>query len=233
MLTDGSWALSSGSFLMQVPDYLDHIKKPMDFQTMKQNLEAYRYLNFDDFEEDFNLIINNCLKYNAKDTIFYRAAIRLREQGGAVLRQARRQAEKMGIDFETGMHFPHCVTVEEAQVQDIEDGGYSSPVPGYEGYSEVKPRQSQGTWGSVRAAPHGRFSRMPGLCIPTPRRGGGFASQVPVSPIRLVLGSGLSTCPASPLVPRLPLGQGRGCLGCGLPGQHQGCCHSPRPLHWL
>lgn len=149
MLTDGSWALSSGSFLIQVPDYLDHIKKPMDFQTMKQNLEAYRYLNFDDFEEDFNLIINNCLKYNAKDTIFYRAAIRLREQGGAVLRQARRQAEKMGIDFETGMHFPHCVTVEEAQVQDIEDGGYLSPVPGYEGYSDEKPRQSQGTWGSV------------------------------------------------------------------------------------
>ncbi|KFP61327.1 Peregrin, partial [Cariama cristata] len=107
--------------LSEVPDYLDHIKKPMDFQTMKQNLEAYRYLNFDDFEEDFNLIINNCLKYNAKDTIFYRAAIRLREQGGAVLRQARRQAEKMGIDFETGMHFPHCVTVEEAQAQDIED----------------------------------------------------------------------------------------------------------------
>uniref|UniRef100_A0A8D2QVL3 Bromodomain and PHD finger containing 1 n=1 Tax=Zosterops lateralis melanops TaxID=1220523 RepID=A0A8D2QVL3_ZOSLA len=107
--------------LSEVPDYLDHIKKPMDFQTMKQNLEAYRYLNFDDFEEDFNLIINNCLKYNAKDTIFYRAAIRLREQGGAVLRQARRQAEKMGIDFETGMHFPHCVTVEEAQIQDIED----------------------------------------------------------------------------------------------------------------
>lgn len=95
---------------------------------MKQNLEAYRYLNFDDFEEDFNLIINNCLKYNAKDTIFYRAAVRLREQGGVVLRQARRQAEKMGIDFETGMHFPHCVTVEEAQVQDIEDGGCLSPL---------------------------------------------------------------------------------------------------------
>uniref|UniRef100_A0A8B9QFQ6 Bromodomain and PHD finger containing 1 n=1 Tax=Apteryx owenii TaxID=8824 RepID=A0A8B9QFQ6_APTOW len=120
--------------LSEVPDYLDHIKKPMDFQTMKQNLEAYRYLNFDDFEEDFNLIINNCLKYNAKDTIFYRAAIRLREQGGAVLRQARRQAEKMGIDFETGMHFPHCVTVEEAQVQDVEDGlgPNSSSTPAHE-----------------------------------------------------------------------------------------------------
>ncbi|XP_076972741.1 peregrin isoform X10 [Tamandua tetradactyla] len=100
--------------LSEVPDYLDHIKKPMDFFTMKQNLEAYRYLNFDDFEEDFNLIVSNCLKYNAKDTIFYRAAVRLREQGGAVLRQARRQAEKMGIDFETGMHIPHSLTGDEA-----------------------------------------------------------------------------------------------------------------------
>ncbi|KAM5313513.1 peregrin isoform 9-T11 [Glossophaga mutica] len=106
--------LSEVTELDEVPDYLDHIKKPMDFFTMKQNLEAYRYLNFDDFEEDFNLIVSNCLKYNAKDTIFYRAAVRLREQGGAVLRQARRQAEKMGIDFETGMHIPHNLTGDEA-----------------------------------------------------------------------------------------------------------------------
>ncbi|XP_019661306.1 peregrin isoform X9 [Ailuropoda melanoleuca] len=106
--------LSEVTELDEVPDYLDHIKKPMDFFTMKQNLEAYRYLNFDDFEEDFNLIVSNCLKYNAKDTIFYRAAVRLREQGGAVLRQARRQAEKMGIDFETGMHIPHSLAGDEA-----------------------------------------------------------------------------------------------------------------------
>ncbi|XP_051011024.1 peregrin isoform X7 [Acomys russatus] len=106
--------LSEVTELDEVPDYLDHIKKPMDFFTMKQNLEAYRYLNFDDFEEDFNLIVSNCLKYNAKDTIFYRAAVRLREQGGAVLRQARRQAEKMGIDFETGMHIPHNQAGDEA-----------------------------------------------------------------------------------------------------------------------
>ncbi|XP_033611835.1 peregrin isoform X5 [Fukomys damarensis] len=109
--------------LSEVPDYLDHIKKPMDFFTMKQNLEAYRYLNFDDFEEDFNLIVSNCLKYNAKDTIFYRAAVRLREQGGAVLRQARRQAEKMGIDFETGMHIPHNLPGDEAphHTEDVEE----------------------------------------------------------------------------------------------------------------
>ncbi|KAG9483516.1 hypothetical protein GDO78_009438 [Eleutherodactylus coqui] len=96
--------LSEVTELYEVPDYLEHIKKPMDFQTMKANLEALRYQNFDQFEDDFNLIVNNCIKYNAKDTIFYRAAVRLREQGTAIIRQARRQAEKIGIDFETGMH---------------------------------------------------------------------------------------------------------------------------------
>ncbi|XP_041081012.1 peregrin isoform X2 [Polyodon spathula] len=92
--------------LAEVPDYLDHIKKPMDFQTMLVSLEAHEYRSFEQFEEDFGLIVNNCLKYNAKDTVFYRAAVRLREQGGALLRQARRQADKIGIDFETGLHLP-------------------------------------------------------------------------------------------------------------------------------
>lgn len=78
----------------------------MDFQTMWKCLESHRYLSFDAFEADFGLIVNNCLKYNAKDTVFYRAALRLRETGGAVLRQARRQAEKIGFDYDTGMHLP-------------------------------------------------------------------------------------------------------------------------------
>uniref|UniRef100_A0A672YHH5 Bromodomain and PHD finger containing, 1 n=1 Tax=Sphaeramia orbicularis TaxID=375764 RepID=A0A672YHH5_9TELE len=90
--------------LAEVPDYLDHIDTPMDFQTMWNLLESHRYLTFEAFEADFGLIVNNCLKYNAKDTVFYRAALRLREMGGAVIRSARRQAERIGFDYETGMH---------------------------------------------------------------------------------------------------------------------------------
>uniref|UniRef100_A0A8C4EK05 Bromodomain and PHD finger containing, 1 n=1 Tax=Dicentrarchus labrax TaxID=13489 RepID=A0A8C4EK05_DICLA len=92
--------------LAEVPDYLDHIDTPMDFQTMWNLLESHRYLTFEAFEADFGLIVNNCLKYNAKDTVFYRAALRLREMGGAVIRTARRQAERIGFDYETGMHLP-------------------------------------------------------------------------------------------------------------------------------
>ncbi|XP_068600900.1 peregrin [Brachionichthys hirsutus] len=92
--------------LAEVPDYLDHIDTPMDFQTMWNQLESHRYLTFESFEADFGLIVNNCLKYNAKDTVFYRAALRLREMGGAVMRTARRQAERIGFDYESGIHLP-------------------------------------------------------------------------------------------------------------------------------
>ncbi|KAG8439876.1 hypothetical protein GDO86_005879 [Hymenochirus boettgeri] len=98
--------------LSEVPDYLDHIKHPMDFSTMKKRLEDQRYRNINDFEEEFNLIIENCMKYNAKDTIFYRAAVRLRDHGGVLLRQARREANAIGFDDETGMHLTEQPKIE-------------------------------------------------------------------------------------------------------------------------
>lgn len=73
---------------------------------MWNQLESHRYLTFEAFEADFGLIVNNCLKYNAKDTVFYRAALRLREMGGAVIRTARRQAERIGFDYDSGIHLP-------------------------------------------------------------------------------------------------------------------------------
>ncbi|XP_007453959.1 PREDICTED: bromodomain-containing protein 1 isoform X1 [Lipotes vexillifer] len=92
--------------LKEVPDYLDHIKHPMDFATMRKRLEAQGYRTLGELEADFELIVGNCMKYNAKDTAFYRAAVRLRDQGGAVLRQARRQADSVGFEEASGMHLP-------------------------------------------------------------------------------------------------------------------------------
>ncbi|XP_004380074.1 bromodomain-containing protein 1 isoform X4 [Trichechus manatus latirostris] len=92
--------------LKEVPDYLDHITHPMDFATMRKRLEAQGYRTLTEFEEDFNLIVDNCMKYNAKDTVFYRAAVRLRDQGGVVLRQTRRHVDSVGFEEATGMHLP-------------------------------------------------------------------------------------------------------------------------------
>lgn len=105
-----------------MPDYLDHIKHPMDFSTMRKRIDAQVYSNLDDFEADFDLIISNCMKYNAKDTYFYRAAARLRDQGGVLLRKAHRHAEQIGFEPGTGMHTCEPPKVETPPPFSWEDG---------------------------------------------------------------------------------------------------------------
>ncbi|NWU88415.1 BRPF3 protein, partial [Upupa epops] len=94
-------------------DYLEFISNPMDFSTMRRKLESHLYRTLDEFEEDFNLIVTNCMRYNAKDTIFHRAAVRLRDLGGAILRHARRQAESIGFDTDVGIHLPESPKTED------------------------------------------------------------------------------------------------------------------------
>lgn len=90
--------------LNEVPDYLNYIDKPMDFWTMEQKLRRHEYANLDQFEADFRLVVDNCTTYNSKDTLYYRAAVKMREQGGTLIRQARAQIERCGYDPHTGMH---------------------------------------------------------------------------------------------------------------------------------
>lgn len=71
---------------------------------MRKRIDGQEYQSLDEFEDDFNLIINNCLKYNAKDTYFYRAGVRMRDHGGVILRRTRRDTERIGFEFASGMH---------------------------------------------------------------------------------------------------------------------------------
>ncbi|XP_072280400.1 bromodomain and PHD finger-containing protein 3-like [Pyxicephalus adspersus] len=92
--------------LKEVPDYMDFVLHPMDFSTMRHKLECHQYPSFPAFEDDFKLMISNCLLYNSRETVFYQAAMRLHQLGTAVLHQARRQAESIGYDPHTLMHLP-------------------------------------------------------------------------------------------------------------------------------
>lgn len=76
----------------------------MDFSTMSKRIEENHYTAMEQFERDFNLIIGNCMTYNAPDTVYYRAALKLRDQGRPIVRAARRQVERAGIDPVTGLH---------------------------------------------------------------------------------------------------------------------------------
>lgn len=92
--------------IKEVPDYLEFVSHPIDFSTMRSKLESHSYRSVADLEADFNLMVSNCLLYNSKDTVFHRAALRLRDLGGAILRHAQRQATNTGLDLDTGMHLP-------------------------------------------------------------------------------------------------------------------------------
>jgi len=56
------------------------IKNPMDFATMRRKVDLQAYRTVDDIAADFQLMISNCMMYNAKNTIFYRAAVKLMNQ---------------------------------------------------------------------------------------------------------------------------------------------------------
>lgn len=81
----------------EVPDYSLVIKQPMDLGTMREKLRDGHYSTLDDLEADFNLMIRNCLLYNNKDTIFYKAGVKMKENGNTIFRQTRKELEKTGL----------------------------------------------------------------------------------------------------------------------------------------
>lgn len=98
----------------------------MDFSTISKRIEDNHYTAMEQFEHDFNLIISNCLRYNAPDTIYYRAALKLRDQGRPIVRAARRQVERAGIDPVTGLHTEEPPTL--ADREPTEEGEFITAI---------------------------------------------------------------------------------------------------------
>ncbi|KAI8763989.1 bromodomain and PHD finger-containing protein 3-like isoform X1 [Biomphalaria glabrata] len=115
----------------EAPDYKDIIKHPMCFSVMRNKVDTHRYKTMEAFEADFKLIIHNCCMYNAKDTVFYREALLLKEEGMEIIKDAKLIAEKVGYDVETGLHSatPNLALKEpvsedfESVVEDVKNGG--------------------------------------------------------------------------------------------------------------
>ncbi|XP_034478807.1 peregrin [Drosophila innubila] len=81
----------------EVPDYMDIVKQPMDLGTMRSKLKDCRYTSLEQLEADFDLMIQNCLAYNNKDTVFYRAGIRMRDQAAPLFVQLRKELQRDGL----------------------------------------------------------------------------------------------------------------------------------------
>ena len=53
---------------LNIPDYFDIVKKPMDFSTIKKKLNNNAYHSGEDFLTDVELVFNNCRAYNQPST---------------------------------------------------------------------------------------------------------------------------------------------------------------------
>ncbi|CAL6015438.1 Bromodomain-containing_protein [Hexamita inflata] len=60
--------------LLQLHDYLNIIKRPMDLETLASNLRASHYHKFGDFLLDLSLIFSNCRRYNYDNQVMQDAA---------------------------------------------------------------------------------------------------------------------------------------------------------------
>lgn len=63
------------------PNYSRLISKPMDFETIRRNIQSNLYISLNAFVADFKLMCDNAMTYNQPETIYYKAAKRLLHAG--------------------------------------------------------------------------------------------------------------------------------------------------------
>ncbi|KAJ9059486.1 hypothetical protein DSO57_1001562 [Entomophthora muscae] len=73
----------------EVPDYHTVIKNPMDFGTMRKNIEKSLYKDLDAFLHDFRLVCSNAMTYNDPNTVYYKSANRILDLGLAAAEKER------------------------------------------------------------------------------------------------------------------------------------------------
>lgn len=108
----------------QVPDYLDFIKQPMDFSTMRDKLDAGHYPTVEAFEKDFHLMIQNCMTYNAQHTMYYKAAVKLRDSAQSLFRQVNKDLETLVIDGQSSDADSKQTTPEPSEPDETVDFDY-------------------------------------------------------------------------------------------------------------
>ena len=65
---------------LNIPNYLEIIKKPMDFSTVRKKLNNNSYTNLKEYCEDMDLIFNNCLLYNGINSYVGEMCLRVKNE---------------------------------------------------------------------------------------------------------------------------------------------------------
>lgn len=78
--------------VLNIPDYYDVVKKPMDFETIKTKLKDQQYATINDFCEDMELVFYNCKLYNGETS-------RVGSMGKEVHDEYNKLCEQLSFDF--------------------------------------------------------------------------------------------------------------------------------------
>lgn len=98
----------------ELPDYYEVIKKPVDFQKIKNRIKDHRYRCIDDLENDFMLLCKNAQTYNVEGSLIYEDSIVLQ----SVFTNARERLEKDGdLSFAGGDYVSDSDMYEEPEVK--------------------------------------------------------------------------------------------------------------------
>ncbi|CAG8539622.1 13366_t:CDS:10 [Dentiscutata heterogama] len=92
--------------LEEVPDYLTHIKHPMDFGTIRKKIENHEYSlgsGMQGFKDDVELTLQNAMTYNTSNTIYYRVAKKIRQQFQTIAAQMEKDYTELQIDPSKGI----------------------------------------------------------------------------------------------------------------------------------
>eukprot|EP01130_Rhizamoeba_saxonica_P001330 TRINITY_DN1119_c0_g5_i2.p1 TRINITY_DN1119_c0_g5~~TRINITY_DN1119_c0_g5_i2.p1 ORF type:complete len:239 (-),score=50.01 TRINITY_DN1119_c0_g5_i2:27-743(-) len=65
---------------LQLPDYFDVIRRPMDLGTIKKNMQNEKLRNVFEFERDINRVWTNAMHYNREDATVYILAKKYQSQ---------------------------------------------------------------------------------------------------------------------------------------------------------
>ena len=71
---------------------------------MNGKIVSGQYQTLEEFEADFNLVWQNAMTYNQKETVYYKAAVRIREAGRTFLQEAAKALVLARVDPTTGLH---------------------------------------------------------------------------------------------------------------------------------
>ncbi|VDP10284.1 unnamed protein product [Soboliphyme baturini] len=66
----------------EVPGYHRIIKKPIDLAAMREKILNFECRSLVSLEQDFMLMISNCLKFNRKNPYYYKYGLRMKEEVG-------------------------------------------------------------------------------------------------------------------------------------------------------